>query len=255
VSKIRKIAFLGSKAIGAFCLSELINRQDELKAKVVAVLTKANKLDFSETVLSIAKENEIPILSSLDDLKEIDDLDIIISVQHHEILRSEHIELASQIAVNLHMAPLPEYRGCNQFTFAILDEAKTFGTSLHRLEPGIDSGSILFEKRFPVPEKCTVKELYEKTVEASKKLFSEKIEDLIKGNYSPVSQSDLEEERGSSYHYRHEIDEVKKIDLNWPKEKIEKHIRATHMPPFTPPYAIKDGQKVELTLDKLDKIK
>lgn len=67
-----------------------------------------------------------------------------------EILNAEHIGHAKNIALNLHMAPLPEYRGCNQFSFAIADNKKEFGTTIHKMDTGIDHGNILFEKRFPI---------------------------------------------------------------------------------------------------------
>ena len=133
------------------------------------------------------------------------------------------------------MASLPEYRGCNQFSFAIIDKAETFGTTLHQLEVGIDSGAILAEKRFPIPKGCWVQDLYQLTLAASRQLFAENIAAILKGNYTPVPQNELIEERGTSYHFRHEINDVKQIDLNWSAEKIERHIRATYFPPFEPP--------------------
>ena len=149
------------------------------------------------------------------------------------------------------MAPLPEYRGCNQFSFAIIDGATEFGTTLHRLEEGIDSGAILFEKRFPIPRNCFVKELYEITEKTSLELFEESMPNIINGNYELRPQEELVTERGTSYHYRNEIDEIKQIDLSWDKEKIERYYRATYFPPFEPPYAIIDGRKVSLSMDEV----
>lgn len=38
------------------------------------------------------------------------EFDILFSVQYHAILTQEQIECAKEIAFNLHLAPLPEYR-------------------------------------------------------------------------------------------------------------------------------------------------
>ena len=70
------------------------------------------------------------------------------------------------------MAPLPEYRGCNQFSFAIVDGKKEFGTTLHKMEEGIDNGDIIAESRFDIPENCFVKELYELTYKTSRSNYS-----------------------------------------------------------------------------------
>lgn len=161
-------------------------------------------------------------------------------------MKEKHIALARKLAINLHMAPVPEYRGCNQFSFAILDEAREFGTTIHKLDTSIDGGDIIAERRFPIDQDIRVDELYNKTFEASVTLFKSEIAKILNGEYRLVDQSSLID-RKSSIHYRNEIDDLKKIDLSWPKEKINRHIRATLMPGFPPPYTMVDGKKIEFT--------
>ncbi len=246
----KKIVFMGSKPIGYQCLKKLLETVPNLNAEVVGVLTTKNKLDAGEeTIYKLCQQQEIPIYPSLKDYLEIPQVDIVISVQYHKILKQVHIDKAQEIAINLHMAPLPEYRGCNQFSFAIVDDAKVFGTTLHKMETAIDGGDILFESRFPIPADCRVKQLYDLTVQASVQLFEDNLANLIQANYQRTTQQSLEAERGSSYHFRHEINDIKQIDLSWPADKIDRHIRATHFPPFEPPYAMVNGKKVYLSFD------
>ena len=242
----KKIVFLGSKPIGYECLTHLIEQKDKLDIEITGLLTHARKEFGNAHDLNIlAQEHNIPILDSLNDLPHCD---IIYSVQHHEIIKQEHIDNAAQIAVNLHMAPLPEYRGSNQFSYAILDGKTEFGTTIHRIDTRIDHGDILFQKRFPVPDHCWVHDLYQLTYNASLNLFRQTLGHVVSGNYNPVSQQLLEAKYGTSLHYRHEAAAIKIIDLNWDQEKIERHIRATSMPGFEPPYCFIDGKKVHLTL-------
>jgi methionyl-tRNA formyltransferase len=236
------LIFLGSKPIGYQCLEFLIASQQELNFRITGILTQGRKeFDNPGDLGTLAETNNIPILK---DLTELPDCDILYSVQYHEILKQEHISNARRIAVNLHMAPLPEYRGCNQFSCAIIDDKKEFGTTIHQMDPRIDHGDILFEKRFPIPENCWVDDLYHQTEIASLALFKESLNDLILGNYVPVPQKNFEAERGTSIHYRSEIKTLKHIDLAWPAVKIERHIRATSMPGFEPPYCMIGDQKV-----------
>jgi methionyl-tRNA formyltransferase len=148
------------------------------------------------------------------------------------------------------MAPLPEFRGCNQFSFAIIRDKKEFGTTIHILEEGIDSGAILFESRFPIASDIWVSDLYERTFEESIKLFKANLHNLISGSYKPISQEELLEERGSEIHYRKEIEEIKNLDLDWTAEKISRHIRATYFPGFEPPYFLINEQKVHIKIEE-----
>src|SRR5690606_301514 len=128
------------------------------------------------------------------------------SVQYHELLPAATIRKAAKKAVNLHLAPLPEYRGCNQFSFAIMDEVDEFGVSIHEIDERIDHGTVLFEKRFPVAPRTWVASLYEETVRHGFELFCNTLPLLLAGDYAPVPPAP---HRPSSLHFRHEIHQLK----------------------------------------------
>lgn len=243
----KTIIFLGSKPIGYECLEYLIAQRSDLNVEVIGVMTKARK-EFGDghDLGALAAAHGIPVLTSLEDLP---DCDIIYSVQHHEILKDSHISKARQIAANLHMAPLPEYRGSNQFSFAILDEKTEFGTTIHCMAAGVDNGDILFQKRFPIPENCWVDQLYQLTYKASLNLFRQTLRHIVEGKYNRLPQELLVGKYGTSMHYRSEMDAIKVIDPTWSQEKIERHIRATSMPGFEPPYLVRDGKKIYFIRD------
>jgi len=244
----KKMVFLGSKPIGYQCFSHLIAMQTLLNVEIIAMLTNARKeFGNSHDLAALAEGHNIPLLDEVNDIPECD---IIYSVQYHKILGASQIARAKQIAINLHMAPLPEYRGSNQFSYAIIDNKKEFGTTIHVIDTRIDHGDILFQKRFPIPEKCNVNTLYDLTFNASVELFRDTLSNVINNEFTAVPQASLEEKYGTSLHYKKDINKLKEIDLDWDKEKIERHIRATSMPGFEPPFCIVDGKKLHFTSDQ-----
>ena len=233
----------------------MIENRNNLAIEIVAVLSNDRKISESDkSVLELAVTGKIPVLESTDDLLKLESFDFLISVQYHEILEQKHIDCAKKLAVNLHMAPVPEYRGCNQFSFAIIDGAKEFGTTLHVLEAGIDNGDILFEKRFPISRTETVISLHKKTTEESILLFEEHIHDIVTGNYSRTPQKSFKNIRPFGFHLRNEINHIKQIDLSWDEDKIDRYVRATYFPPFAPPFAIVNGKELELSLNWKEEI-
>ena len=118
------------------------------------------------------------------------------------------------------------------------------------MDTGVDNGDILFQKRFPIPDDCWVGELYDLTVNASFNLFKQTLAHIVDGKYTPVAQELLVNKYGTSLHYRKEMGKLKTISLKWDKEQIERHIRATSMPGFEPPYCFIDGEKVFFTKSK-----
>ncbi len=245
---MKNVTFLGSKKIGWQCLEFLYDNRSELDINLVQLGTNLSKKDiYRDKFVQLSQLEGISIFSQPDDI--LLETDIIISVQFHHILSPAQLAKASLAAYNLHMAPLPEYRGCNQFSMAILDGASTFGTTLHIMDTGIDHGDIVAELRFDIPNDIWVHELYEKTEEASFKLFKHTLSNLIKGDVSTTPQSSLIPSRGTSIHYRNEIQKIKHLQLDWSEEKIMRHIRATYMPGFEPPYFTLNGRKIYTTPD------
>lgn len=241
-----KIVFLGSKPIGYNCLQYLLENNAKLDIEVIAVRTQLRKeFDGDNNLERLAAQYNVPVLENLE---EIPWCDIIYSVQHHELLKAGHIAKARHIAVNLHLAPLPEYRGCNQFSFAILDGAGEFGVTLHQIDTRIDHGDILFERRFAIPENCWVSDLYALTLKHAATIFEQSIPDLVNGNFLAIPQEQLLATRTTSLHYRHEIAAIKKLDLSAGQDYIEKVIRATYMPGFEPPYFTIDGKKAHVRI-------
>jgi methionyl-tRNA formyltransferase len=249
---MKKIAFLGSKPIGYKCLEYLINNQKSFNCEVVAIFSKEiTSFENDLSIKKIAQENEIFYGNSLDELISLDqEIDFIISVQYHLILKPEHIKKAKILAVNLHMAPLPEYRGCNQFSFAVYNDAKVFGTTLHQLETGIDNGKIIAERRFPIEKNISVKELYDRTFDESIILFKENIGNIINEKFTLTPQEDLIADRGMHLYLRKDIDKLKQIEFGTDAKEIEKKVRATAMPGFEPPYTIIEGEKIYLIPEK-----
>lgn len=247
---MKRVLFLGGKEIGLFCLDYLTSNAKMLQVELVgAVLSDKSISGEVSGIRELCISRSIPIIDSLDDIIKIDRVDFIVSVQFHLILKAIHIAVAKKMAINLHMAPLPEYRGCNQFTFAILDEVTEFGTSIHRLEEGVDSGALICEKRFPVGRDEFVSELYAKTLQASMQLFANNIANILEGRSEMIYQNDLPQDRKRGFHLRNEINEAKRIDPSWSVEKQKRHFRATYFPPFSPPVLKTPGKDTELTID------
>lgn len=242
---LKTVAFLGAKSIGLECLKILLDKSRTGDYAVTALFTTTDRnADANRKIIELAEVNKISIYNSIDDILGLSQFDYIISVQYHEILKAQHLERAKELAVNLHIAPLPEYRGCNQFSMAIIEGRKEFGCTLHKMDTGIDSGDIIFECRFPIPENCFVSELVDISYVAARQLFEDKIPDILTGNYTLIPQNTLVAQRGTRTIYRKDIAQMKHIDLAWDKEKIERHLRATLMPGFPPPYFMLSGKKI-----------
>ena len=86
-------------------------------------------------------------------------VDVTLSVLWPDIIRPE--QLKDHAYINLHPAPLPEYRGCNSYAHAIINREKEYGVTLHYMDEGIDTGPIISSPRFPIFPQDTGRDLYD----------------------------------------------------------------------------------------------
>lgn len=245
-----KVVFMGQKQVATECFRHLISLQERGVVDIVGVLSKKHVLDCEDSVLSLSRRHGVPLLDGLATFMALDAVDVVMSVQFDAILQPEHLEKARLLNVNLHMAPLPEYRGCNQFSHALLDGRDFFGTTLHVIDEKIDHGDILFERRFAIPDGCWVHDLYDLTVAESVRLFRDAAEHLMTGNYSRIPQCELEEQRGSSLHFRSSISQLKQVNPGEDAASIAARVRATSMPGFEPSFLFVDGHKLYLVPER-----
>ncbi len=125
--------------------------------------------------------------------------------------------------VNSHFSILPEWRGADPISFAILSGQKTTGVSLMLVDEGLDEGPILAQKEFQLPSSITTPELTVELIKLSHELLVEVMPKYKGGQIKPVSQ----ESTGRPVsHSRKLTKEDGIIDWNKSAEQIEREVRA-----------------------------
>ena len=128
--------------------------------------------------------------------------------------------------VNSHFSLLPEWRGADPITFAILSGQTKTGVSLMLINEKMDEGPLLAQAEIALTPTTTAVSLTEELIEVSNALLAEIMPLYHDGGIQPVSQSStISETKVPSYSRR-----LSKTDgaLNWqkPAEQLEREIRA-----------------------------
>lgn len=249
----KKVAFFGNKWLGSKCLRYLIDLAEQGQIEIVAVRTRplGHKGWWSGRVPEVAElayDHGLPMLEKDEDLLEIE-TDIGFSIQHFSILRENVYGHPREGFVNLHTAPLPHYRGCNTYTYSMLNGDKRYGTSLHYIDSGVDTGDIIKVKWMDIPPNTTSRELAEAVEVLSVELFAEMAPKVLAGDIERTPQHIVAERDGikPESHYRKDIQKIKTLSPTMPEDKLYDYVRALDFPPFEPAYfLLKDGRKIYL---------
>lgn len=244
---MRTVLFLGQKPIGQECFARLL-AADGSGFRLVGAVSNTTLDNWwrDNAIATRCQRDGIPLvpnerrnLDLISSLAARYGVDTLVSVQHPWILPADLLAAATGGAFNLHLAPLPAYKGWHGCSYAILNGDAEYGVSLHWMAPEVDSGDMAFEDRFPVEPHDTAATLYARAERSGVRLFDLLLACFASGEEPPRRPLVGE----SSYYGRGAIEQHKHIRLEAGGGDLARRARAFHFPPFEPAYVLVDGRK------------
>ena len=139
-------------------------------------------------VEKIRLEENINHHSSLEKLKSVKP-DLLISIAGNEIFKKPLIELAPLGCLNLHTGLLPKYRGLMPTFWALKNNEKEIGVSVFYVDPGIDSGPIIVQRKIPANNRAQ-SDLIKKTKKVGMDCIIEALENIANNSVTIQSNDD-----------------------------------------------------------------
>jgi len=241
-----KVLFCGARWLGIECLKELNKYKKNLEI-IGAMIPRKNEKVWWNDIVEEEEVNKLGV-TIIDQKKaaNLRDLDLVFSVLHGPIFERSFINRVKLGILNLHPAPLPYYRGCNGNAHAIINGDKKFGTSLHYVDEGIDTGPIIETYWLKINSGDTGRTLYDRTHMLAKKLFHDKLPAVIEGaKKGKKLSSTLQNNRIARYYPRNSLSN-KEVNMLWSKRKIYDFTRALQFPPFEPAFFKYKDKKIHL---------
>jgi methionyl-tRNA formyltransferase len=103
-----------------------------------------------------------------------------------QIFRGELLRLPRLGCINVHSAMLPNYRGMLPTFWAMVNEERETGVTVHFMSEGIDGGSIILQRTVPIRQDETLLSLMRRTKRVAADLVLEAIKEFEAGTVSPV---------------------------------------------------------------------
>lgn len=169
--------------------------------EVVAVWTqpdkpsgRGNKVAFSpvkEYALSQGLNVFQPARIKNDEAKQLfasHDADVAVVVAYGRILPEEFLRAPRRGCINVHFSLLPLFRGAAPANWAIVNGEKETGVTTMFIEPSLDTGPILLQRKTGIGAKETAPELMQRLAEIGAELLGETLARL--DNLTPRPQHD-----------------------------------------------------------------
>ena len=106
------------------------------------------------------------------------DADVAVVVAYGRILPDHFLQTPRRGCINVHFSLLPLYRGAAPANWAIVNGETHTGVTTMFIEPTLDTGPILLQRKTPIGEKETAPELMERLSEIGAELLGETLSQL-----------------------------------------------------------------------------
>lgn len=134
-----------------------------------------------------------PDINSPDFIAQIEPFacNLFVSMSFNQIFRKNTIEMPPLGVINCHGGKLPFYRGRNIINWALINDEKEFGITVHYVDEGIDTGDIIRQKCFSITDQDDYNTLLERAYEGCADLLVKAIEDLRRGVAKRIAQNNI----------------------------------------------------------------
>lgn len=112
--------------------------------------------------------------------------DIIVSAYFNQILGKEVLAIPEIGSINVHPGYLPRCRGAMSYFWTLTDETIPAGVSLHWMDEGIDTGSLISRRRLRYDDYTTQQQLMVKTAVIGSRLLGRILVRLSEGKSVPI---------------------------------------------------------------------
>ena len=165
---------------------------------------------------------------------------MIISYLSAWILSEKILKNTKFCNINFHPGP-PKYPGIGCFNFALFNNEKSYGVTMHEMKKIVDSGKIIKTKHFPI-KKMNLLQLIEKSYAFMFLLFKKEILRIIRSrkiNYS-------KEKWKRKAYTRKNFNDFCKLSLNMSPQKLINKVEAIYHPNFPDPVIKYKGKRFKI---------
>ncbi|AUC14163.1 formyl transferase [Tenacibaculum sp. SZ-18] len=117
--------------------------------------------------------------------------DLFVSMSFNQIFRKQIISVPKLGVINCHAGKLPFYRGRNILSWALINDEKDFGITVHYVDEGIDTGDIIKQNIYPIKEEDNYQTLLNIAYSECANILFDAIKEIQLGTAKRIKQNTI----------------------------------------------------------------
>ena len=155
------------------------------------------------------------------------DCDLFVSMSFNQIFKTKLINLPKLKTINCHAGKLPFYRGRNILNWALINDEKEFGITVHYVDEGIDTGDMILQRCYLITDDDDYNTLLERSYEGCATNLYDAIKVVQGGNVKVIVQKDVDQ---LGFYCTARKDGDERLDWNQKSRDIFNFVRAICRP-------------------------
>lgn len=164
-----KVYCIGANLESYECLQYLTEHQCQIDTLITLPSGHNKHVSDYYDLHEFCRENNINVLdttnvNSKETLAQLRNgkPDYLFTLGWSQIFREDFIRCFSKFIVGTHPTKLPYGRGRAPLPWTILEDLRESAVSFFKIDTGVDTGKLIFQRSFDIPERAYVSELYER---------------------------------------------------------------------------------------------
>lgn len=119
-------------------------------------------------------------------------VDLFVSMSFNQIFKTRTINYPPLKTINCHAGKLPFYRGRNILNWALINDEKEFGITVHYVDEGIDTGDIILQRTYPITDEDDYGTLLNTAYTGCADVLYEAVKEIQSGTVHAVRQDTID---------------------------------------------------------------
>ncbi len=117
--------------------------------------------------------------------------DLFVSMSFNQIFKKSIINIPKYKTINCHAGKLPFYKGRNILNWALINDEKEFGITVHFVDEGIDTGDIILQRTYKITDQDDYSTLLNTANRECANILYDAIKLVQSNSYQRIVQSDI----------------------------------------------------------------
>jgi methionyl-tRNA formyltransferase len=246
--QLPKVFFWCCKSLGLRTLKFLLAEQ---KCVIYGVCVSSRD-KYAPEIETVAHLHQIRVWSNEVTPSELPAADLGLCIGFPHKISGSVLKIFPWGVINLHFAPLPQYRGSGTLTHAMINQEKKYGVTLHLMDTNLDTGPIIEVGWTNLPSNKTAQEISQDLEIFAFSFFETHLRKILSRKFKTQNQAEIitKQHIQPQFCTKASVTKLYQLEASWPIEKIDRYLRALTTGKPQKPYFLFEGRKIFLSFDE-----